>query len=632
MPKLNTPCPICFKNLILLREFTLGDSKLNEYKCGHVFARDVTRVDKNKIDFNAVDGSGKVARDYQKEGVEFILNSDFNMLLGDQMRLGKTPQACLALKNAYKERTPCLILVRSANLWQWIREYKIWCDALPNGIFPVISTSAWIPNGFSAYIISMDTFGANSKCTCGHRYHEKECKGLKGKPCPCKVYQSDGQGIRDKLKLIPFKLIIADEAHSFKNTDSNRSQALVDFLSHLNNGESDLTLQFNCNACKHEWTEQGKVKFDKRIGHKVTSKYSKCPKCNQFCYIQQQAAERNGLCGTCGHNYYECNCPEPLKNPTEKPCGIVLLTGTAIKNRADEYFVPLNLIAPERFTSLKSYRNEWLTENGKGQYNKIKDYRLDEFKRVIAPYVLRREKEDVFTDLPALNRIFTLIEPEKDTYAKLYNSLLDKMEAKLVERANPSFMQMADDLMELRRICGMMKLSWVADYLEISLMDSEKQKFAVGLHHETCREVLFNKLGGTDNCWKFSGVESQDRKNYIETHYTTMPQRVGILNMLAGGVGCDFHEIDTVLILERQWSSADEEQFEFRFYNPDLKIKSRSTTVEYIIAKGTIDEWWFDMVEEKRRIFGSVISNNWTIQQDVGSFKKLLEQTLGGRL
>ena len=171
MPKLNLSCPICQKDLVLLEEFQLGSTKLNRYKCGHVFSKDSIQVNEAELDFNAVDGSGKVARDYQKDGIKFIVESDFNCIIGDQMRLGKTPQALLALKNFYKERTPALILVRSANLWQWIREYKVFCDSLPNGIFPILGTTAWIPPGFSAYIISMDTFGANAKCTCGHRFH-----------------------------------------------------------------------------------------------------------------------------------------------------------------------------------------------------------------------------------------------------------------------------------------------------------------------------------------------------------------------------------------------------------------------------------------------------------------------------
>ena len=83
-----------------------------------------------------------------------------------------------------------------------------------------------------------------------------------------------------------------------------------------------------------------------------------------------------------------------------------------------------------------------------------------------------------------------------------------------------------------------------------------------------------------------------------------------------------------------KWSvnAADEEQFEFRFYNPDKSIKTASTNVEYVIAKGTIDEWFYDMVEEKRKIFGETIGTNWSVTNDNGSFKELMERTVASRL
>ena len=610
MAKITLNCPICSKELREPHSVKLGSAQMIAYKCGHVFARDLLTIDRAGLDFTSVDGSGKVARDYQKDGIQFILETEFNAILADQMRLGKTPQALLALKNAYKERTPCLIAVRSANLWQWIREYKVWTDSLINGIFPIIGSESWIPPGFSAYIISMDTLGAQAKCMCGHRFHENTCKA---KNCDCKIYRSNGQGILDRLKKIPFKLIIADEAHSFKNGDSNRSQALVNLVEHLNTGEKTLDIAFDCTRCGHKWIEQGKVAFDKRIGHKVTSKQSRCPECQTYCYVQQQHAEK-------------------IKDPAERPCGLILLSGTPIKNRADEYFVPLNLVAPQHITSLRRYQNDWLEQNEKGAYARVKRYRLEEFKEFIKPYVLRREKEDVYTDLPKLSRTFTLIEPDKELYAKEYNRILDKMEGQLADKANPTYWDMKEDMMELRRICGMMKTLWAADYLDACLLDSDSQRYAVGIHHKSVRDILYLKLGRDANCLKLSGEDSAERKDWVMRNFETSAQRLLIINMLAGGVGMDFHYCNNCLILERQWSSADEEQFEFRFYNPDMSIKTAPTAIEYVVAKGTIDEFFFDLVEDKRRIFGETISNHWTLDQDNGSFRGLVERTLSGRL
>jgi SNF2 family DNA or RNA helicase len=583
MAKLKYECPQCGKILKLKNEFTIEGTKLFEYECGHLFAKDITVVDKSNLDFKSADLTDKHARPYQEDGVQFILESDFNCILGDQMRLGKTPQGLLALKNAYKERTPCLILVRSANLWQWIREYKVWCDTLPNGIFPVIGSNAWIPPGFSAYILSMDTFS---------------------RP---KVLES--------LKKIPFKLIIADEAHSFKNTESNRSQALTEFVAFLNTGEVSKMLDFTCVRCQHQWEEEGKQKFDKRIGHVMIAKSTKCPECGQHCYQQQQHKESQ----------------DRKQDPISKPCGLILLTGTPILNRAEEYFVPLNLVNPEKFSSLESFRRTWLQQDSKGKWSRVKPGYIQAFKDVIKPYFLRREKEDVYKELPKLNKIYTVIEPDKSSLTSAYNKVLDKMETKIAAKANPTYFDLADDLMELRRICGLMKLMWTADYLEACTMETDA-KYAIGIHHETVREVLYTKLGMDKNCYKLSGQDNAEQKDRIMREWEHSSRQFLIVNMLAGGVGMDFHYCDNVLVLERQWNSEVEAQFEFRFYNPDFSIKKNPTNVEYIIAKGTLDEWWYDMVEGKRLAVGETVYNNWNIQEDAVSFRDLAERTIAGRL
>lgn len=660
MPKLTYTCPICEKQLKLKREFTLGATRLFEYTCGHIFSKSFEEIHKSDLDFTSNDGSHHKARPYQEDGVKFILESDFNCIIGDQMRLGKTPQALLALKNKLSERTPALILVKGANLWQWIREFRKWTTMLPNGIYPVVGSQGWIPPGFSAYIMSMDTFAIQSKCKCGCSYHEDDCKRCKKNGRSCRVYQPAGESVVDKLKKIPFKLIIADEAHSFKNTDSNRSQALVDFVAFLNIGEEDTSLNFECNRCGHKWFEKGIRKFDKRIGHTVISESSRCEKCWQYVYQQQQhdsrekwrsnpeASERitKLLALGCDQSTTE---PERqlaltkavamkdeynIKLKEDKPCGLVLLTGTPILNRASEYFVPLNLVNPEKFSSFDRFCREWLIQTpGKSTYDRVHPLKLQAFKQTIAPYILRREKEDVYTELPKLNKIYTLIEPDKTALASQYNKILDKLEVKLADKIKLSFQDASSEIMELRRICGMMKLMWTADYLEsCTLEEGPREKYAIGIHHQSVRDVLYLKLGGETNCLKLSGEDSPEKKDQIMRNWEHAKQQFLVINMLAGGVGMDFHYCDNVLVLERMWNSEMESQFEFRFYNPDMSIKKNPTNVEYIIAKGTLDEWWFDMVEQKRQVVGETVYNNWDLQSDSQSFRDLVEKTVAARL
>jgi SNF2 family DNA or RNA helicase len=597
MARLINNCPSCKKQLSLTYSIILHNDKgesterLNFFKCGHFFSEPITEVSLAELSFDAIDNSGKTARDYQKIGVKFIIDSGYNCIIGDQMRLGKTPQSLIALHNSHlaiasknpkiKQIKKTLILVRQANLYQWFREYQTWVSQKPDGIWPITSTKAFIPPGFDTYIISMDTFSRN--------------------------------GMVDKLLKFGFQLVIVDEAHSFKNTDSNRSQALVKFLHDISEESLLRKFHIHCTLCDHEWTEETTIK----INYQTDSKYAthrhstKCPACNA--YVSQSTEKYN-----------------KGEDRLTRKCGVVLLTGTAIKNRAEEYFVPLNLVAPSEISSLTQFRRQWLIQNAKGQWANVNPYMLDSFKKMISPYVLRREKEDVYTDLPQINRIYTVIQPDNDMLREAYNKILDKMDETLARKANPSYWDLSDNLMELRRICGLMKVPWTSDYLESAIEDSENQRYAVGIHHHSVRDILKYKLDG--QCLSLSGEDSN--KDYIMRHFENSKERILIINMLAGGVGMDFHYCDNVIILERMWSSADEQQFEFRFYNPDKSIKNRPTNVEYVLINGTIEAFFYELVERKRKIFGETIGTNWdlTLDSDTKDWRDLVEQATSSRL
>lgn len=577
--RLTERCPTCNNILKVTEEVTFDGIKIRAYSCGHFTPIELTDINASTLQITGAGGT-KTLRPYQVEGVKFIIDSEFACIIGDQMRLGKTPQALMALANSYETRTPCLILVRSANIWQWVREYKEWTDILPVGIFPIQGTKNIIPNGFSTYICSMDTFSR--------------------------------AGMVEKLLTFGFKLVIVDEAHSFKNTNSNRSKALVNFLYEISKASYTKDVEFNCWHCSEKWTEN--VTFDVSINYGYqqidSMKYSKCAKCKSNVGIRVQRKEVKAA----------------------RKCGIVMLTGTPIKNRADEYFIPLNLVDPANFPSLENFRYKWLEQDPKQKWSRIYRHKIEAFRKQIKPYYLRREKEDVFTDLPAINRTFTVISIDDENLKKAYNSVLDKLEEKQGAIGNLTFANSIGEMTQLRRICGLAKVKWASDYLDISLEDTENTRYAVGIHHKDVRETLAYQLGNF-RCLTLSGEDNADQKDYIMRHFENSPERVLILNMLAGGVGMDFHYCTNVLILERMWSSADEEQFEFRFYNPDRAIMGdRSLFIEYIIAKGTIDGVFYDMIEEKRQIFGETVANNWSLESDPQTYKELVQRTLCSRL
>jgi SNF2 family DNA or RNA helicase len=615
--RLTSLCPFCSKILELSKQTDLGEQFFNSYKCGHSFFEDKPKG--RILNFHSLDNS-KEEYEYQKEGTSFIIKSSFNCILGDEMRLGKTPQALKAAANS-PEVFPILIIVRAANIYQWLREYKTWVDALPMGVWIIQGTKNWIPPGFSAYIISMDTFSRPGRCElCGHsgsNHQERYCtkKSKDGKLCGCNNFVEKDSMV-SKLLTFGFKLVIVDELHHFKNADSNRSQALVSFLQRVSHRTITKIIPIHCTMCDKQWEENTTIELVVRKGFGSGKHHhnTQCPVCGTKLALASSKAEL-------------------IKDETG--CGIVMLSGTPIKNRANEYFVPLNLVAPDVFPSQAHFQQRWLDYDGK----RIKPYLLDEFKKVISPYFLRREKEDVYEDLPKFNRMFTVITIDDEKLKTIYNEVLDKIELELV-KPNFSYFSTIGELAHLRQICGLGKVDWTADYIDTCLEDAngKRPKYAIGVHHHSVRDALSYKLSRFGVC-KLDGTDSPETKDRIaHSYFESSPEQILILGMMAAKEGIELVYLPNAIVLEREWSAAEEEQFEYRFYNPNLEylerrgLKDKITNIEYILAKGTVDEFFYDLVEEKRKIFGETISNHWSLENDNGSFRQLMERTVSSRL
>ena len=473
------------------------------------------------------------AYDFQKESLPFIRSTNYCCLIGDKMGLGKTVQALLALANDLQnDKHPSLIVVKSATIWQWLSQYKIWKASNPLGIFMIQGSKNFIPSGFGAYVISMDTLTKMVE------------------------YETDrwGNPIEQTKRLnkwfdkISFKSIIVDECHSFKNASSKRSIALESII------------------------ELKKIKYK------------------------------------------------------------IFLSGTAIKNRADEYWFTLHQIFPDEpsFKTQDVYRRVWCERDEKNKFSHIKEWKLDGFRTLISSRVLRRETGK---DLPPFRRTTEVISISDPNFKTQYNKELEKLQQIADSKDKLTYRDVMDNLMVLRRIVGNAKVEFAVDYVDSFLDENENDKIVIGVHHHSVRDVLYAKLIARGHkAIKLSGEESAEQKNTIVTREFPKPEnRVLIVSVLAGGTGIDGlqHCCSNVLMLERQWNSADEEQFEFRFNRDGQK---NPVLVEYMIARGTIDDFFSANVERTRRVFGETISNNWQFEEDERSVRDVVEETLRNKL
>ena len=312
---------------------------------------------------------------------------------------------------------------------------------------------------------------------------------------------------------------------------------------------------------------------------------------------------------------------------------IIALSATPIKNRADEYFTILNLLDPNQFYSLMRFRNNWLTQNDKYQWTRLNPYRIEDFKTVTSKYILRREKHDVLTNLPPLSRNYVYVEIEDENLKKSYNKTLDLFSNWLNDSGGKHTGINATELLgwlaRLRAITGAAKCQNAIDFAQEHL-DSTDENLTIGINHVSVRDtikMIFQDAGYP--CESLSGEDSGYTKNRVVTRFQNGDFRLLVLNMKSGGEGLNLQNCANALILERAWNAADEEQFEGRFHRNG---QVNAVSVTYFIARGTIDQFFHEMVSKKRQIVGEILVKDWNFTSDSDSIRELSEQIVQNKL
>lgn len=561
--KLIEVCKDCKKPLDLAFSIETVEGPYDFYKCGHYYPPEVPKEKLGQVDYFDLDGKDQ-AYDYQKVGYEFAREANFNCGITDAMGLGKTIQAELCLKNHPDELLPSLVIVKSATIGNWAREIHKWVSRDFSAVYPIIGKQHFIPLGFQQYLISMDSLKTNYEAL--RKFHNE---------------------------MQPFKSVIVDECHSFKDDGSQRTKSLIKFLSNQQSkSETDNTLKYS-----DKGFIEGKVKHLEEMEWK------------------------------------------PIEHR-------IFLSGTPIKNKADEYFVMLNLLKPRQFSSRARFRRDWLQQNEKGTWTRIRPYLMEDFQALTEKFIIRREKLAVLKNLPPFSRHFDFVDIDDPAIKNSYNRELGLAESLMRQKAM-SNIEILGMLARLRQITGIAKvqraLEFSREFFESAQLDKMMDsgypdKLAIGIHHKSVRDSLKNAFNLSDSAamngdirygaLTLSGEDDVWKKDQIVKDFAKPEHRVMVVNELAGGVGLNLQMCANTLVLERQWNAADEEQFESRFHRNGQTYPVVAT---YIVANGTIDEFFYDLVEDKRKIFGETISE-WSFTEDMDSLRDLAKRAIDNPL
>ena len=291
-------------------------------------------------------------------------------------------------------------------------------------------------------------------------------------------------------------------------------------------------------------------------------------------------------------------------------------TGTPIENHLGELWNLFNFINPGLLGSLKKFNERYAQkiENHKDHATQLR------LKKLLQPFILRRLKSDVLTELPARTEVTLHVElsaEERTLYEALRRNAMQTM-TESQEQAAPAGQQhlkVLAEIMKLRRACCNPRLV----LSETDISSAKLQAFEelvdelISNHHKALvfsqfvthltliRELLDQK-----------GISYQ----YLDGA-TTMPKRKAAVNafqsgegdlflisLKAGGAGLNLTAADYVVHMDPWWNPAVEDQASDRAHRIGQK---RPVTIYRLVAKGTIEDKIVDLHRHKRDLANSLL-------------------------
>lgn len=290
------------------------------------------------------------------------------------------------------------------------------------------------------------------------------------------------------------------------------------------------------------------------------------------------------------------------------------LTGTPIENSLSELWSIFDFILPDFLFSHNRFVDLYEKPIMHGDEEAIKD-----LERHIAPFILRRMKKDVLTELPdkyETKLLTELTEEQRKVYAAYIESIKPELSEAIGDTGiEKNQMRVLAVLTRLRQICchpatfidnyqgGSGKLDLLLEVLHDVL--ANEHRILIFSQFTSMFEIIKKELESRKIEYFYidGSTKNIDRQSYVK-RFNEGEREVFLISLKAGGTGLNLVGADTVIHYDPWWNPAVEEQATDRAYRIGQVNKVH---VIKLITKGTIEEKIYKLQQKKRDLSDSVI-------------------------
>jgi SNF2 family DNA or RNA helicase len=268
------------------------------------------------------------------------------------------------------------------------------------------------------------------------------------------------------------------------------------------------------------------------------------------------------------------------------------LTGTPIENKIDDIVSIFSFLKPEYLKTTESYSTS-------------------QIKKKIEPYFLRREKKDVFKDLP--KKVKNNLWLELDAAQKQEYDEIEKGEIEALKNMGTkvSSIHIFSVLTKLKQICNFangkdtsVKTNALVDIVESVKSNNEKMLIFSQYNKQGVNKIekCLDKYGTV----VFKGNMTDRQRNYAIEKFRNDPEiTIFLANVKVGGVGITLTEANYVVHFDHWWNPATMWQAEDRAHR---KGQEKVVNVYSFWMKDTVEERIYTALKKKGLLFEDVVS------------------------
>ena len=298
----------------------------------------------------------------------------------------------------------------------------------------------------------------------------------------------------------------------------------------------------------------------------------------------------------------------------------IAMSGTPVENRLSEYWSIFDFANPNYLGSIN-----WFETNYARPIELYHDVvKLDKFKAITSPFILRRMKTDknIIDDLPEKvesNQFCILTKEQAALYQNLTHDLMKQIEQSDGINRRGMVLKL---LTVLKQICN-----HPANYLKnaeahpelsgktlllLQLLETiyeNKEKVIIFSQYQEMGTILkevINKHFGKDSLQLHGGSTRQERDDMVEDFQNNDMTDTFILSIKAGGTGLNLTAAANVIHYDLWWNPAVEAQATDRAFRIG---QHKNVMVHRMITKGTLEEKIDEMLRSKKHLADMTVSH-----------------------